>query len=765
MRRAFTIALFLAVSISSAGEDSYKNFYRVSDWKDPTLEGMAYYVDDYGNLESYSYNLKPTQKGSYYAEIYDPGGQDPSSAYWTAIEASVKAAEAMAEAQYARAEIDMFAKNLQKLLVSEGLTITDAQGETMTIKFNAGSLGRAMQSTMGGGDIGATTTDKFAGDVKTDGVTVEANADGKLQIKGGATAASSATAPWWDNSNFSVPVYTGQGLQWARYGGIDDAVFGTLVEDSLYLLTLQGWHGGACGETLSALLTDPENEVQRTAHEIICRHGTGDNRTIHYLPIGDLIQSGGGAPVDDASVTTNEANGATSQGVASLYDWNNAEDGDIPQKGDGVLKWTAPGDLVDDSSLACVEVGGESVFEVKGAHTYAGQSAKRYFGTDDSAALGWYELPNVTTNIVQGDEATISSNPAIPNVTPGDGVKILGLRGWSYAWSGDPVFLVNNGGVLDYIPFPAITNLAACACSNKWTSLLGWIGDGEPDVEHGINFTDQDLDTYLSNTLGFIKRVSVDWKSVGTNANGQVEVLGFSDASACSATMGNMLSDPSGSDATTHLLLAKKTDTGELHYVPIGDGVRAGAPVDGTSVTTNTSDGATSQGVASLFGWDDAGYGDAPRKGGDGKLEWFKIAGADGTSIVTNDGKLAIAGFDGTQVAGDFPVVNAEGTLEWVSTNALASSKFTGSFSYFDGHIHDGCVMVGRTPILVTGMDASSGDYRIRVTLGTSPTAVLEQGNGFTAPSGTTSYIPVYSLSNGEIVGDYRGSFVVPSYE
>ena len=51
---------------------------------------------------------------------------------------------------------------------------------------------------------------------------------------------------------------------------------------------------------------------------------------------------------------------------------------------------------------------------------------------------------------------------------------------------------------------------------------------------------------------------------------------------------------------------------------------------------------------------------------------------------------------------------------------------------------------------------------------GTLAEVDLERGEAeyrFTAPSGNTSYIPVFVLADGKITADYRGSFVVPAYE
>lgn len=406
--------------------------------------------------------------------------------------------------------------------------------------------------------------------------------------------------------------------------------------------------------------------------------------------------------VDGSSITTNSEDGASSSGVASLYGWSNASAEDFPRKGsDGHLEWKSPDELVDGTSLAWATVDGGKVFEVKDAHAYAGHHSRHYFGTstDKSAALGWHELPNVTTNRVEGDGITIAST--VDDQDPG--LKRLGLLGWNKGWGGDPLFVVNAGGSIGYIPLPALTNLAACACSNKWTRTLEWIGDGEVG-DDGLTFESEDLDHYLYGTLGYIYSTTPDnlyfdndgeqieasftapsnWAdgdSVELTSEGAYQVAGWADASACAASMSAMLSSPEGSDATTHLLLAKKTDTGELHYVAIGDGVKAGAEVDDTTITTNTAHGATTQGVASIRGWSDAANDTYLSKNEGGNLEWRKVdpvPGVDDASIVTNTTKeLTLRGYAAAE-NNAIPMKTAQG-LSWLKASSVTNVILAGA--------------------------------------------------------------------------------------
>lgn len=749
------IAFAFALCAATAFAATYKDFYRVDDWKDPELNGTAYCVDPYGNMSSLTYKLVPDENGQYHSTITDPGGLDFNSVYWTAIQASLAAAEAMAEAKLAQAQTDTFAKRLAQLLVTDGFSITDPNGDTRTVRLNAGSLGQALAGSSGSSDPLDAKIDKpFTG--HGDGKTIEDDGT-HLRLFGSSTATAS-TDEWWNDYGFFVPFLKGTGnLGWKKYGGFDSSVFdraNPVTSGDAKLLTLKGWYGdsGQCTAKLSDMLTKDESQSQinRNNHFLLAQYTAGQVAALHYVPIGDLI-SAGGAPVDDESITTNSTDGASTQGVASLYGWKDADENHIPQKGDGALKWTAPADLVDGTSIATTDKGQGVAWEVKDAHSYAGTQASHYFGTGADASLGWHELPNVTTNMVMADEVTLTTD-----TDPQTGNKVFGLKGWEFQTG--TKYLAFSDGVLTYLNVP-----------------IGGT-NGAP--------------------------VLVDQVSISSNETGEVEIKGFAAAETnCSKDMADLLVADSD-DSDEHQFLARAgTGTKSLHYVsvarlphPDGDYFTTdddskkfrlkttegkflfgaadngfvwvdapGVPVDGVSIVTNANGHV---GQASIAGfWDGASAGDVLTRTENG-VEWKPSTGdVDDTSIVTNRyGKLGLKGYENA-TEGDFPVVGSSGSLTWANTNMFASAKFSGSFSYFNGHIHDGCVIVGRTPIFVSGMDASNGDYRIRVTVGTSPTAVLEQGNGFTGASGTTSYIPVYTLSDGEIVGDYRGSFVVPSYE
>ena len=121
-------AFAFALCAASAFAATYKDFYTVEDWKDPELTGTAYCVDPYGKMSALTYKLVPDGNGQYNSIITDPGGQDFNSTYWTAIQASIAAAEAMAEAKLAQAQIDKFALRHAPLDIKDALIMPDPSG-------------------------------------------------------------------------------------------------------------------------------------------------------------------------------------------------------------------------------------------------------------------------------------------------------------------------------------------------------------------------------------------------------------------------------------------------------------------------------------------------------------------------------------------------------------------------------------------------------------------------------------------------------------
>jgi len=657
-------------------------------YKTESSEGYVYWLNDSGKYEGV---LVSVDKAGEVIGVASDTFSEGSPAY-PAYLAMCEALKAETLARLNRESIETIGTNLWMLTKSDGIHIKNENtGQEFTIKFGE-SLGKAVSESTK--EIQATSDAEDPVDWKSLGWTSEY----KLELLGAHTATASKDE-WWNDHSFFVPyLKDNYALGWKKYGGYYSRVFGTMQDNGRTMLTLAGWSGGnECGTNLKAILTD-ESDDNRRDHYVLTRFGTGSGAVFHYVPFGDRLELGNGSPVDGSSITTNTEDGASSSGVASLYGWTDADAGAVPSKKDGTLHWAA----LDGLSLALATVDNTDKYEVKDAHVYAGHHSRHYFGTssDSTAALGWHELPNVTTNRVEGDNLTIAST--VDSQDPG--IKRLGLRGWDPSWSGDPLFLVNAGGNLWYIPLPAPTNVTECACTQKWDNAVAWIGGGAAVDEDGsLTLPDDSLDDYLYGTLGYIYSTTADglhFDNDGENiqasfaapenwadgsslemSNDVYQIKGFAAASACDASMSEMLSDPTGSDATTHLLLAKKTNSGELHYVSIGNGIQSGAAVDDTTITTNTAHGATTSGVASIYGWSGASNDTYLSKNAGGGLEWRKIIlvpDLDGASIVTNAaGALTLNGYADAD-PGAVPQKTAQG-LSWLKASSATNLILAGA--------------------------------------------------------------------------------------
>lgn len=792
------MAAFLASWVYGGIPSSAEGWYTPSGgFSRQSGSGTVWYLDEEGNERSVSVSVDEEGKVS--------GGMSSmtDTTLKTSYEALVKACANEAWNALQDEAIATIGKNLHNLGLADGIDIvgTDPNGNEhrYTMRFTPGS---GIRDSLDDGSR-PELTDPTAGWNMADEKTLHWRTNNKMELTGADTATSS-TDEWWNDYGFFVPFLKGAGaLGWKKYGGWYDGVFGTMTSDGRTMLTLAGWTGGhECGTDMNSILTE-ENGDNRANHYVLTRYGTGSDAVFHYVPFGDRLEFGNGSPVDGSSITTNTSEGASVQGEASLYGWADAKADGIPQKGDGHLKWTPPADMVDGSSLALAEAeGGGKVWEVKDAHVYAGRYAKHYFGTgnDKSAPLGWHELPNATTNRVEGDEATISSNPNVPGAQPEEGLKRLGLRGWNYSYSGDPLFIVNRGGVVDYIPLPAITNLAACACTNKWNALLGWIEDGELDGDDGITFSDSTLDQYLYGTLGYIYSTTADnlyfdndseevKASFGAPKNwtdgasleasdGAYRIKGFPAGASCSASVSAMLSDPTGSDATSHKVLAwyKGSDDDEatIHFVPMGDGVKSSADVDDTTITTNTAHGAATQGLMSIYGWASAGNDTYLGKNASGQLEWMQApASADDASITTNtahgavtSGIASLYGFADAPL-GTVPIVaNDNGThvLRWGTTGnfGMTATKSGAGWTYT---ISYGYFTKARTQTGVSGITVSTSGYvYLKVPLGSGSASLVVESSTKSSDSSYT-YILLYYCNVNSGVTDYRGAPQIQVWE
>ncbi len=132
----------------------------------------------------------------------------------------------------------------------------------------------------------------LSGGLAPDGVSVVTNDAGRLAL---------ANIPAKHDGPEIFPFWNGKGLGWTDLADLfDDRSLGVgpkadAAPGEDYLCAgIKGWGSqGGCGERLSDMLTDPDKADLRGKHEILCRFGGTKEGVIHYLPIGDVIKSGG----------------------------------------------------------------------------------------------------------------------------------------------------------------------------------------------------------------------------------------------------------------------------------------------------------------------------------------------------------------------------------------------------------------------------------------------------------------------------------------
>ena len=574
---------------------------------------------------------------------------------WSAEEAMLNAMRALVETTVLSAKVELLGKRIDAVVASandavkkiDRTKVVDEHGNKIE------SILKIINNDSGGSDVEVTTEGTPVDRVSLDytGMPTDPNKPAPLEIKG---FGANANNPWL------LPHPRDGAIHWGHVSMLADkksieATYGSTDVFS-YTFGLKGWgtptaDSVKCDDALSSqLLTGDET------HHVVTRLNNG---TLHYTPVGKLSVM---SP-DDSTITTNAANGATETGKASLYGYNLDATGSgyIPSKGSdgGALTWLNPADMVDGTSLAQATTGsGTKVWEVKDAHSYAGAQARHYFGTGDDSALGWHELPNVTTNNVVGDEKTISSTFDQTGET-----KILGLKG--FPTSGTLLALACQGGDLLYIPFPA--------------------GGG----------------TNL---------VAVDDVSVSSNTTGRLQLHGWETQGSCGEKAAEILAGGEAASQSKHEIVTRYGGAGgSMHYLPfdvfphpntddftIDANTKAftirgeeGKYLCGTAQggvewkPTNGVDGASivlADNVAALNGFAGADPGMMPFKDDGGKLAWREQApvAVDRVSVVTNqDREITLNGFS---VASDNAVpFKSNGVLVWGSVAAITNRIVAGA--------------------------------------------------------------------------------------
>lgn len=502
-----------------------------------------------------------------------------SEAERVALEAALTA---IYETKWNQERIKNLGENLHKVFSTDGITISgktpDGTTQSYTIKFKSG--------------IGESSTIQGESNHMqwnlADEKSLELLKGNKIQIR--CWDLPDSEKSFWDYTGGAIMFRikpNGNFVHYFPYHGVDK--LSLAPNPNTKQLELESWSKNAvCNEKLSNLLQSPDDSL-RASHHIVTRVGG----RIHYLPIGAAI-SAGGVSVDGTSITTNLLNGAEEENAASLYGWASAPTLSIPYKASGeTLDWVSQSDIVDNKSIGLVD-GDDALgkFEVKGASLQAANN--RYFGTPQkgSANLGWYDLPNVTTNYIEGDEKTLTT------VYNEGGVKKLGWKHWPLSV---PSLARSVDGEIQWLPLELPTN---------------------------VTFT-------------------CDNVSITTNKNNELTLKDFEKGNNCKENLAELMR----LGKTSHQILARYS-SGEgarpvLHYLPIGNLVAP--PLDNITLKTND------MGKATIAQFEDAEEGEVLTKRGDA-VAWEAVTAppvVDELSITTNVihgaaeiGKLSIYGFD-----------------------------------------------------------------------------------------------------------------------
>ena len=241
-------------------------------------------------------------------------------------------------------QINTIGRNLNSLLIAKGIKISGAGG-TYTLRFGDGTQSiRDVIKETNKGEIPATSDQQLPDNRTIEWHTYDEVVKGQtvptkeLALRN-VQNAHQDRIDWNSNCGFYVP-YVKKGaneneyrLHWAEYGGWDATVFGNKIrpeqsggDNFMSWLTLKDWGnaaGSKCAHKMSELLTSSKAGMddERATHYVLTRKLTDNAVALHYVPIGDLIPTGGVGRADECSIT---ASGGEHTNTLSLVGWASA---------------------------------------------------------------------------------------------------------------------------------------------------------------------------------------------------------------------------------------------------------------------------------------------------------------------------------------------------------------------------------------------------------------------------------------------------------
>lgn len=629
MKRAFIAALAaLAFSFSAfADGESYQAFYQVPDFDYPVLTMTGYRTDENGNIQNFSFDLKPDKNGGYSANV-DEGTQSAYSAYWTAISASITACEALGQAMLAQAQTDRFAQNLSDLLYTTGVQITDSDGITKTLRFDAGALGLALNTRNGQQDPVSGKLDKSFGD-GTDGKSVERviiGGDKVLAVKGFVNATES-TDEFLANRDFFVPTKkSAEGsIAWQKWLGWNPEVFGRHEGsgDRKGQLELANWSNPYCEVSLSTMLQSASHEEDRQNHRLLAMYShSGQSPTLHYVSIGDIIQAGGGGTTPDGQsieiVTEGNSTNIAVKGFAAAAQAAGEYSPRLPYTIGGALAWESFGSMFG----AAFEKPTDSMFGLTLSGLSEATANQVLAANGDSGTVYWKSIAEATYTEDTGDRHKITFTeygdgeaethevylPRVKVETGDDGKSMLKWLDLNDESSTMHEFDLSAGG-------SKITEFYSAEGFDDWSKCVLTIvqssGDSEDEGEpieaeipvSAFDITDLKLEvtgsagdsaniqatiTYLDKGGNEQTKVApltipttiapnvvplVDDVTIATNSSNQITIKGFADGAACGETLKGLITSTEASTRQSHEILCRygSGDGKTIHYLPLGD--------------------------------------------------------------------------------------------------------------------------------------------------------------------------------------------------
>lgn len=567
---------------------------------------------------------------------------------------------------------------------------------------------------------------------------------------GGASSSSSETAP-------KIPYVGGGALDWIDFGSMFGDAFAK-PSDAAFGLSIRGLD-------------------EATGHQVLAADGSG---SVFWRDVAEAEYTDGEGG-ERHTITFTKYEGGEAETKSVYLPRINVETDD---NGVSTLKWL---DLNDDSStMHEVEIGGSSKID-------------DFYGDEEWSNFATYSLFLDYTDAEGGEQS-------IEATVPVNGFEITAFTPDDSATDKTTVTIEGTGtdgeSALDLSFDVPKSQFDITALSLEVTGTE----DTAVSIQAKLDYKDQSgaaqthtapLTIPANLAANYIPLV--DEVSIWTNsASKKMEIKGFSSASACGESLSGLLTSTDQSQRESHEIICRygSGDT-SIHYLPIGDLLHT---PDENDFNIDTSTGKFtikpgSVGQVLKSGTDGVEWTDADgTMTGEGVVEVIEENGTKTirlTEDAANNGKVvkttngSVGWAEAVEIEEGHPLeINSDGNLQFKVESqsqgkvlkigadnlpewgeAVASA---GGFAYNDGNIGAGAFAVGRKFYRVGGVAATSGSWSLKVTIpadGGTPTGQIVGVDAFSqTPTETECWIPLFSLSNSEVVEDYRGAAMIPAY-